>query len=561
MLKAAIIILSLLSLAFPHSCTKSAAWEQMDRAESVVESRPDSSLIILAQIDSTDLLWDKPKARFAILKSMALENLHIDTTSFEIIQPAIDFCLRNDYNISHGSPDSRLQTLYYQGRVYQNQGDNNRAMAAFIKAREIDEPITDSLTFARVLSAQGTIFRAINQTKPYICNNLEASRIFHSLHRADLHSSALANALYGSIISQDRERADSIAGICHKLLSSDIGLSKFLRTDLLRYYVTFGTSNEIKEMLSTITDDLSGEILLVAAQGFCEIGDAEGANRCLDAIDSTTIAQHPLQFTFATACTEELKGNNHAALQSFKEYVNQLEHQHSLLLDNGLHFAEERYHLEMATISEANSKNNIVWISIACCIILLIAIAWIDYQYRFNRTKAVAAESEKYRLTLERDNLQLEISRLEGESNSLQNLLHEQQQLEAPLKDVVKQRLAMLNSLLAKEITANDSYATPYRKWIESIHNDKQQFMSSTRLAFKASHPAFMSYLESKGLSEYEINYVCLYAIGLRGKEVGEYIQLKRHYNISSEIRHKLGINEHETNLGIYIRNLMQQLS
>ena len=70
-----------------------------------------------------------------------------------------------------------------------------------------------------------------------------------------------------------------------------------------------------------------------------------------------------------------------------------------------------------------------------------------------------------------------------------------------------------------------------------------------------------MSYLESKGLSEYEINYVCLYAIGLRGKEVGEYIQLKRHYNISSEIRHKLGINEHETNLGIYIRNLMQQLS
>ena len=215
----------------------------------------------------------------------------------------------------------------------------------------------------------------------------------------------------------------------------------------------------------------------------------------------------------------------------------------------------------MATISEANSKNNIVWISIACCIILLIAIAWIDYQYRFNRAKAVAAESEKYRLTLERDNLQLEISRLEGESNSLQNLLHEQQQLEAPLKDVVKQRLAMLNSLLAKEITANDSYATPYRKWIESIHNDKQQFMSSTRLAFKASHPAFMSYLESKGLSEYEINYVCLYAIGLRGKEVGEYIQLKRHYNISSEIRHKLGINEHETNLGIYIRNLMQQLS
>jgi len=52
---------------------------------------------------------------------------------------------------------------------------------------------------------------------------------------------------------------------------------------------------------------------------------------------------------------------------------------------------------------------------------------------------------------------------------------------------------------------------------------------------------------------------LCLYAIGLRGKEVGEYIQIKRHYIISHEIRMKLGIDEHETNIGIYIRRLMKE--
>lgn len=51
----------------------------------------------------------------------------------------------------------------------------------------------------------------------------------------------------------------------------------------------------------------------------------------------------------------------------------------------------------------------------------------------------------------------------------------------------------------------------------------------------------FMEYLEQHGLSIDEINYLCLYAIGLRGKEVGEYIQIKRHYIISHEIRMKLG--------------------
>ena len=64
----------------------------------------------------------------------------------------------------------------------------------------------------------------------------------------------------------------------------------------------------------------------------------------------------------------------------------------------------------------------------------------------------------------------------------------------------------------------------------------------------------------SHGLTESEINYVCLYAIGLRGKEVGEYMQLKRHYHISSDVRKKLDLDEHQTNIGIYVRKLMKQL-
>lgn len=136
----------------------------------------------------------------------------------------------------------------------------------------------------------------------------------------------------------------------------------------------------------------------------------------------------------------------------------------------------------------------------------------------------------------------------------------EQSELSKPIHDVINVRLDMLNSLLAKEIANNDIYAKPYVKWIESIHHDKKEFMDSTMLAFKASHPKFISYLEQRGITTDEINYLCLYAIGLRGKEVGEYIQVKRHYNISSEIRKKLGIDEHETNIGLYIRRLLKDL-
>ena len=138
--------------------------------------------------------------------------------------------------------------------------------------------------------------------------------------------------------------------------------------------------------------------------------------------------------------------------------------------------------------------------------------------------------------------------------------MEKQQNLAKPIEDAIKIRIEMLNGLLASQITENDSYAEPYVTWKDQIIQDKYKFMNTTRLAFKASHPKFMEYLEQHGLSDDEINYLCLYAIGLRGKEVGEYIQLKRHYHISSDVRKKLGINEHETNIGIYVRKLMKQL-
>ena len=138
--------------------------------------------------------------------------------------------------------------------------------------------------------------------------------------------------------------------------------------------------------------------------------------------------------------------------------------------------------------------------------------------------------------------------------------LEKQKDLAKPIEDAIKVRIEMLNGLLASRITDNDSYAEPYGTWKDQIIQDKDEFMNTTRLAFKASHPKFIEYLEQHGLTESEINYVCLYAIGLRGKEVGEYMQLKRHYHISSDVRKKLDIDEHQTNIGIYVRKLMKQL-
>ncbi|QCD42225.1 hypothetical protein E7747_08010 [Duncaniella dubosii] len=183
-------------------------------------------------------------------------------------------------------------------------------------------------------------------------------------------------------------------------------------------------------------------------------------------------------------------------------------------------------------------------------------------------------KSEREKLSLENKNLQLErdkkaleaenlahrVETLENESASLKELIDSQEELPSEVQQAIKVRIEMLNALMAGYITDNDQYEKPYESWIKELTDNTEEFMNSNRLAFQASHPRFIQYFEEHDLTVSEINYVCLYAIGLRGKEVGNYMKKRSHVNISSGIRKKLGIDKHETNIGIYVRKLLKNL-
>ena len=126
-------------------------------------------------------------------------------------------------------------------------------------------------------------------------------------------------------------------------------------------------------------------------------------------------------------------------------------------------------------------------------------------------------------------------------------------------KKVLNDRLELLNQFFAAEISAKSSIDSKASKKLSRLVEDRQNFMYTTRMTFAAAHPEFIRLLEEKGLTESEIEYCCLYAIGLTGKEIGIYIEKKRHYNESSFIRKKLGLGEHDTNLGIYLRKLLNE--
>jgi len=125
---------------------------------------------------------------------------------------------------------------------------------------------------------------------------------------------------------------------------------------------------------------------------------------------------------------------------------------------------------------------------------------------------------------------------------------------------VIRQRLSVLDRVIASRISSDDKLYRSSEEEIEVLMSDREEFLRSTKIVFEESHPKFIAYLQDKELTDWEIGYCCLYTLGLKGKDIGEYIQKKRHYIISHEIRQKLGLDEHDTNISIYLRNLLLDL-
>lgn len=237
------LVLLLILLSTAGCNRRSSVDEKMDLADSLMMSKPDSALMVLEGIPASDVKGKERSARYALLKSMALDKNYIDTTTFDVLQPAID------YYVKHGSPDEQLRTYYYQGRIYQNQGDDDSAMQSFMKGSDLGENITDSLLLAHTLVAQGTLYLKQYKTDEFIHNNLDAAKLYGAIGRDILEIKSYTKALDGYVMMNDKLAADSILSICVPLVQKNPDGEFYMFPTLLSYTIEFCSSDEIKTFL------------------------------------------------------------------------------------------------------------------------------------------------------------------------------------------------------------------------------------------------------------------------------------------------------------------------
>ncbi len=546
-----LLTILLLGLCLVACNRHSEHWATITAMERIIEERPDSVLNVLQAIDTDELVGDEERAKHALLLSMALDKNYIDKTSFEVLQPAID------YYEDNGSATDKLRTYYYQGRIYQNAGNDAMAMEAFVKALSKGSQSNDILTKARTHFAQSNIYYDLYDFDNFIATNKSAAAYFKQAEDYNGYADCFNRIINGYTLKDEPEKALPYIDECKQMLD---GLSILTLTDFYSSYITYltnyGTEQEIDETINQYTNSVPSSNVdwLTIANAYYAMYRYNEALSILSQYDTEGNEHKEKKYLVILYEVYRGLGDYKNTLETFEEYVDLFTNNILVKMQQDTKFVEERHALEMAKAKETEAKNKRTIAVLACVValigsLLVIMIIRRRLQISHAKNRELEVEKQKYE--------QLYADAI-AERDALTKMV-EDSSVKEETKAVIKARLDVLNKVIISQITGTTSANKKAYEELELLLADKETFIESTRLTIEGNNPEFITALKRRGLTDEEINICCLYAIGLKGKDIKAYTSQPRHYNQSADIRHKLGLTESDTNLSIFIRDMLEK--
>ena len=544
------IIFIILTFCLASCRQHSKHWETLTQMESLMEVRPDSVLPILQEISLEELVGKEEKAKYALLLSMAMDKNYIDRTDFEVLQPAID------YYEDNGTATDKLRTHFYQGRIYQNAGNDDLAMESFVIALSKGATSEDTKTKARTCFAQFKINYSLYEWDNCIENLLKAAPLYKESGLNNYYIECISLIVNCYLLKKDYRAALPYIDECKQLIGtmSLPTLCTFYSSYII-YIQKCGTNDEIKDVVEEYRNTILAENIdwLTLSNAYIQLGQYEDALQSILQYKNSKNASEEIKYKALKSEIYEKLGRYKESLKAYKEYMVVSDSTTWAIMQQDTKFVEERHNLEMEKAKETEAKNKRTIAILVCVIALmgsLLIILVIRRRLQRVRVKNRQLESEKAHY----EKMYLEVL---SERNALNEMLANSAIKEATM-EIIKKRLGVLNTIIVSHLSEKGTDVKRANDELEKLIADRNDFIQSTRLTLEENYPHFFTYLHNKGLEEYEIDFCCLYAIGMKGKEVKAYTNLSRHYKDSSEVRQKLGLVESDTNLSNFLQKLLK---
>ena len=531
------------------SCSPGNQTDVLDDVGFFISEDPERALSVLDSMSSSgELRGRETKARFALLYSMALDKNYIDSIDDSLINIAVDWYKR------HGTADEKLKAYYYQGRIYQNAGDKESAMESFVKAEAYVEDAEDDIAAGLLYDAMSNIALAIFDDDSVLkfCRKAE----YHYRKAGDKNRYAyalLGLAIYYTTEGQYTELSLALDTI--RMFWNDLDI----RTKDSYYQLRLGEFKEtgqyeklesgLEEYIREFPEDTIN--WMSVSEYYLVLGKARQALSSLEIYrnKNKNYSKEPAYYIHESNAYDSLDLTD-SALAAYKNYQELIDSINTVIFGQDTKFLRERYEKDRS-IAKSKYERAIIILS---AVILLLVLLYIIHTLLGQARKR---EEEKSQMENDLAEFRRQYSALETEKQELERIIAENPPADSMSRKVLNDRLELLNKFFTAEISSDAAIDRMASKELSRLVNDRESFMYATRMTFAAAHPEFIRLLENKGLTEHEIEYCCLCMLGLKGKDIGGYIEKKRHYNDSSEIRKKLGLGEHDTNLGIYLRKIL----
>ena len=545
-MKQYIIVISV-ALCLVSCSHHSKHWETLTQIEAFVEENPDSALSVLQCIEVDDLSGSEEKAKHALLLLMALDKNDVAETDFEILHPAIDYYKNN------GTPTEQMLTLFYQGQIHRINSQYAQALACFGEAIKIDENSKDIQTKARIYDAQGDVYRVLTKWDETIKSKLCAAEYFSKLNNTDSYVSSLLDVFYTYTQNGDSISAGRYHNKCNDYLKD---ISSKTRNKYYCYYLNYLiATNKLNVIENTIQEYLS-EVpansldYLSLAYAYMALGDINKVAEALSKNELPADKENILrQYAIIAALNAHIQ-EGRDMLKSSKEFFIERDSLIYSLYENDIQYMHQKNSAKLQQEREELKKHTKTIIITSVILVLLIALYLLRKRLQNSRTKNIILESEK---TLY-ENMYKEVL---SERDSLNDMLTNSSIREETMT-IIRKRLEVLNAIVVSHLSDRESDNKRANEQLQNLIANREVFIKSTRLTLEENYPHFFAYLHDKGLEEFEIDFCCLYAIGMKGKEVKAYTNLNRHYKDSSEVRQKLGLVESDTNLSNFLQKLLK---
>lgn len=397
------VIIFLLMSFLLVSCDNRQTKSLLQDVETYIQERPDSALRVLRKVDSLTLNTKSLRARYSLLFAMALDKNYIDTTALSILEPTVAYYERL------GSPQDKMLSCYYLGRIYANRKDYPNAVIFYSQAlREssADDYYHKGLAYEALANAYSASFN----TEEELRNAILAHDCFDKIRDKNLALSRykIAQAYHNN---EQFDLADSLYSSVYSGLDSTSKLAFYAMEDQV--------SNDLQREGPDVERDLRlleyvaehrGNLTLTSYYEYAYllllIGNKSTAENILSQLSNREANGKTMEIRYRIA---ECKGQNEEALALLKSM---LSHQNDVVkkkLAQSVFKAQSDYYRLTAEVSEQKST-----IANQRSVIILIAglmMAGLLYIVFMKRKTALIREKDRLAQAVEESEKLLETVR------------------------------------------------------------------------------------------------------------------------------------------------------